>query len=139
MRRLVMIRDQIKGSWWGMILAEHDTEPVEMAGGLLKVSIGFWLLLPFDTFGSSPTFRALAVMPEWLWGSSLIVVGLLHLHALMDGDRRRRWRGSMVGFVVWFAMAFVFVATNPPALGWIAFMGAALGQMWASLRLGGPD
>jgi hypothetical protein len=134
----IAMRESLKHSWWGMILAEHDTEPVELIGGATKVAMGLWLLLPFDTFGSSRTFSALAVFPESAWGAFFLVVGLAHLAALYDG--RRTWRAwaSGIGFVIWFAFALVFVTTNPPAFGWIMFMSVALAQMWASVRLGQP-
>lgn len=133
------MRDTLKHSWFGLILAEHDTEPVELIGGATKVIMGIWLLLPFDTFEASPTFSELRVFPEWAWGTFFLVVGLLHLTALHDGNRVWRSWASGIGFVIWFAFAVVFVTTNPPAFGWIMFLSVALAQMWASIRLGMPS
>jgi hypothetical protein len=135
-RQLHMVRDGIIASWWGVILAEHDTEPAELSGGALKCAIGLWLLLPFDTFASSPTFVTLAILPEWVWGTALLCVGVFHLGVLRLGDRSWRQRASLFGFLVWFSFAVVFVFTNPPAFGWLAFMMAGLAQMWCSIRLG---
>lgn len=132
------LRNSIQTSWWGAILAEHDTEPVELIGGATKVAMGIWLLLPFETFLSSPTFVTIGAFPEWAWGGFLLVVGTFHLAALHDG--RRGWRkwASLIGFLVWFSFAVVFVVTNPPAIGWIMFLSVAFAQMWASIRLGMP-
>ncbi len=132
------MRGAAQHSWWGLILAEHDTEPVELMGGATKVIMGIWLLLPLESFGSSPSFSTLAVFPEWAWGAFLLVVGLLHLSALHDG--RRPWRSwaSGVGFVVWFSFAVVFLTSNPPAIGWIMFLSVAFAQCWASVRLSMP-
>jgi len=129
--------DRMSSAWWSLILAEHDTEPVELSGGLLKVAIGFWLLLPFETFESSPTFAVFAILPEWLWGCSLMALGIAHILSLRSGDLDRRRHGSMTGYLVWFSFAMVFVFTNPPAIGWLAFLMAGLAQLWCSLRLGG--
>lgn len=129
------LRNMLVRSWWGAILREHDTEPAELSGGVLKVALGVWLLLPWDTFSSSPTFRVISIMPEWLWGTSLVGIGVFHLSALRSGDVQQRQVGALIGFLVWFALGSVFVWTNPPAIGWILFMWAALMQMWASLRL----
>lgn len=136
MRCLVAVRDSMVVSWWGLILREHDTEPAELSGGILKAAIGFWLLLPLDTFASSPTFAALAVLPEWAWGTALFCAGVFHLGVLRRGNRTWRQRASLLGFLVWFSFAVVFVITNPPAFGFLAFLMAGLAQMWCSIRLG---
>ena len=131
-----MIRARIQGSWYGRILAEHDTEPVELIGGATKVVMGLWLLLPWDTFGASPTFSVLAVLKEQLWGAVLLAIGLAHLAALYHGHRAWRGWSATIGWLIWFAFAVVFVFTNPPGVGWVLFLFAGLGQLWASVRLG---
>lgn len=135
MRWLARWAERLSRAWWALVLAEHDTEPAELSGGLLKVSIGCWLLLPLDTLGSSPTFAALTVLPEWLWGAGLAALGVAHLFALRSGDRDRRRQASTIGWVVWFSFAVTFVVTNPPAFGFLAFLLAGLAQLWCSLRL----
>ncbi len=129
-------RTRVRCSWWGLILAEHDTEPVELAGGVLKVMLGAWLVLPWQSFASSPTFETLAVVPEWLAGMALLSLGAWHMLALRSGVRCWRRTASLLGFLVWFSMAVTFVIANPPAIGWLAFMMAALGQGWCYVRLG---
>ena len=131
-----MIRERIQGSWWGRILAEHDTEPIELIGGITKVLMGCWLLLPWDTFASSAAFSVLAVLREQLWGALLILIGAAHLAALYNGHRAWRGWAALIGFLIWFAFACVFVVTNPPGVGWIMFLSVAFAQMWASIRLG---
>jgi hypothetical protein len=133
---LVALRDAIKHSWWGVILAEMDTEPVELIGGGTKVLMGLWLLLPLESFTSSPSFVAISIFSEWLWGLVLLVVGIAHLAALHNGNREWRQWASLIGFLIWFSFAVVFVVANPPAIGWIMFLSVAFAQMWASVRLG---
>lgn len=128
--------DRASRAWWSLILAEHDTEPAELSGGVMKALIGGWLLLPMDTLASSPTFAALTILPEAVWGGTLAVLGGYHLAALRSGERDRRRQAATVGYLVWFSFAVVFVTTNPPAIGWIAFMMAGLAQLWVSVRLG---
>lgn len=132
------LRDTIQASWWGLILAEHDTEPVELIGGGTKTLMGVWLLLPWKTFAGSASYLVLSVLPEWLWGSFLLAVGLLHLTALYSGNRRARKYASFAGFLVWASFGTVFLWANPPAIGWIMFLSVAAAQMWASIRLGTP-
>jgi hypothetical protein len=135
MRWLLHSLDRTARTWWALILRDHDTEPAELSGGLLKVAIGVWLLLPMDTIGSSPTFSALSILPEWTWGMMLTALGSWHLFVLRDGDRTRRRTASTVAYYFWFSLAILFVSTNPPAIGWLAFLVAGLAQLWASVRL----
>jgi len=134
--RLDWLRSRIVCSWWGRILAEHDTEPTEFAGGVLKLALGIWLAFPFSTVFSSPTFRVMQVAPEWGWATLLISIGTFHLWALRGGYIRWRWAASTIGFVVWFSLASMFLVSNIAAIGWILFMGAAAAQCWVSIRLG---
>lgn len=137
MSRLRALRDMIRASWWGRILDEHDTEPVELSGGVLKVLLGFWLLLPMDSFASSPTFAVLDVIPETAMGLVLLAVGIGHLLALRDGYVPWRRAASLIGFLIWFTFAATFVWSNPPAMGWLPFLLSAAGQGWCYIRLGG--
>lgn len=135
MRALLRFLDGAARSWYGLVLSQHDTEPAELSGGLLKVLIGAWLLLPWDTFSSSPTFAVLSVLPETVWGGALVALGLWHWAALRSGDRDRRRLAATVGYLIWFSFSVLFVTTNPPALGWACFLVAGLAQLWVSLRL----
>lgn len=125
----------IKRSWWGRILAEHDTEPAEFRGALLKLLMGFWLVLPLDSFQSSRTFATLSFMPEFVWGWLFLILGALKLYYLRQGSWKSRGTMAFIGFLVWFSLGLVFVSTNPPALGWIMFMLAAAEQGWCCIRL----
>lgn len=133
------LRSSIQTSWWGLILADHDTEPVELIGGATKVAMGVWLLMPLRSFASSPTFVTLNLLPEWVWGLFLLALGLLHLAALHNGYRPWRKWSALIGCLVWCSFSIVFVWANPPAIGWIMFMSVGLAQMWASVRLGMPS
>lgn len=136
MRLLVSCKTALRGSWWGKILAVHDTEPTELAGGLMKLVIGSQLLLPLETFSTSVAFRDLSILPEWLWGSLLAIIGILHLAALRDGYRPWRRVASAVGCVLWFALGTTFLHATPGSLGAWVFILAALGQAWCYVRLG---
>lgn len=133
------MRDSVQRSWWGLILAEHDTEPVELIGGGTKVAMGIWLLLPWKTFAASASYSVLSILPEWIWGTFLLCVGLLHLAALHSGHRSWRKWAALVGFLIWSSFGVVFVWANPVAIGWIMFLSVGIAQMWASIRLGMPS
>lgn len=134
MQWLRAIRDRLRASWWGRILAEHDTEPTELSGGLLKVTIAFWLLMPFQSL--SPAFGAVTLIPEFWWSIFLLVVGIGHVTALRDGfPAWRRW-GCLVGVFVWGALAISLWSNGVVGLAPLLFFGACLSQGWCYIRLG---
>jgi hypothetical protein len=133
------VRDTIQRSWWGRILAEHDTEPVELIGGGTKVLMGLWLLLPWQTFAMSDSYDSIRIIPEWIWGTFLLTVGLLHIAALHSGHRTWRKWAALVGFLIWSCFGLVLGWANPAAIGWMLFLSVGASLMWASIRLGMPS
>lgn len=134
---LTGLRARLRGSWWGLILAEHDTEPAELLGGVAKVCIGIWLLLPSYTFtNNTMLYGDLMILPEWAWGCALIAIGVAHLSTLRDGDPRwRRW-GAFAGFLTWCMLGGTFIHTQPSALVGPTFLLFAASIGWAYIRLG---
>lgn len=133
MNRLVC---RIQKSWWGRIIAEHDTEPEELRAATTDILVGFWLFLPFNTFSASPTFYVMTVLPELIWALGFLTLGGVGLYILRSGDLEKRRKIALINFLIWGALAFVFVFGNPPAIGWLLFMYAAIGQGWCTIRLG---
>lgn len=139
MSALTSLRLWIWRSWWGRILAEHDTEPTELRGGFLKVLVGLWLILPFQTFSGSPSFGVISVIPENLWAIFLVVIGIGHLMALANGEPNwRRW-SALVGCFVWSAMGITFLWANPAGIGSMLFLVAGIEQGWVYSRIGGLE
>lgn len=125
-------------SWWGKILAEHHTEPTELLlGGFLKWVVGTWLFLPFDTFSSSPTFASLDLFPEMAWAIFLMIFGAIHMGVLKQGSIHYRKYASFGGMLIWAALSFTFIVTNPPAFGSMLMLVAAISQGWCFIRLDG--
>lgn len=105
-----------------------------MSGGLLKVTIAFWLLMPFQAL--SPAFGAVNLIPEFWWSIFLLVVGIGHLAALRNGFPAWRQWGCLVGVFVWSALAISLWLNGVVGLAPLLFSGAALSQGWAYVRLG---
>jgi hypothetical protein len=136
--RLRVIRDTIKTSWWGLILAEHDTEPTEMFGGLMKLLLAVLLLVPVDTFNRSSVYGLLSVLPEPVWGAVMLVFGGVHLLSLRHGNRHwRRWM-ALAGFLIWFSWSVSIFVGAPSSTGGVVYLLAALAQGWVYVRLGRP-
>jgi hypothetical protein len=115
-------------------LREHDTEPTELSGGVLKVTIALWLLMPWQSL--SPAFGAVSLIPEFWWSIFLMVVGVGHVAALRNGHPSwRRW-GALVGFAVWCSLAITLLINGAVGLTPLLFFGAGFSQAWCYLRLG---
>ena len=134
--QLRSVRRWLVTSWWGRILAEHDTEPTELGSAFLKVLLGVFLLLPLDTFGSSTVYDFLGLLPEVFWGALLLAVGLLHLAALRTGHWSWRHYMALAGFVVWSCFGISFLLGNRASTGDVVYFLAAVGMGWVYVRLG---
>lgn len=121
-------------SWWMRILQEHDTEPTELSGGVLKVTIALWLLGPWQAL--SPAFGAVSMIPEIWWAVFLMVVGVGHLAAIRNGHPAWRQWGSLVGVFVWSSLAVSLWVNGVVGLAPLLFLGAAFSQAWCAIRLG---
>lgn len=134
----IRLRESIRSSWWGLILSEHDTEPTEMFGGVMKLLLAGVLISPQDTFGSARVYGMLSALPEPIWGAVMLVFGTVHLLALRHGVRAwRRWM-ALTGFLIWFTWSVSFILGSPSNTGAVVYLLAAFGQAWAYVRLGRP-
>jgi hypothetical protein len=134
--RLAAVPRYLRSTWWGLILAEHDTEPTEFGGGLMKIGLGALLLTPADTFGSSRIYTLLSALPEVGWGLLLIFFGILHLAALHDGNRSLRRMAALAGFMIWATFSLSFFLGNPTNTGFVVYGLLACAQGWCYIRLG---
>jgi len=125
-------------TWWGRILSEHDTEPTELSGGLLKLVLGVVLVAPFDTFGNSVAFRDLSLLPEWLFGMLFICIGIGHLAVLRNGSEYWRRQFAGIGAGVWLALSGIFLHAVPSSWAAWVFLLAGVWQCWCYVRLRGP-
>jgi hypothetical protein len=80
---------------------------------LSALSWGVWLLLPFDTFGSSATFRVLPMIaPEWAWGAVFVTVSLLLLFGILRCSRAIRRHALLFLSLLWLATWSALVISN---------------------------
>ena len=105
-----------------------------MSGGLLKVTLSLWLLLPVQSLG--PVFGAVSMIPEFWWSIFLMVVGVGHLVALRNGHPAWRRYGAFVGFFVWCSLAITLWVNGAVGIAPLLFLGAGLSQGWCYYRLG---
>lgn len=128
---------------WPMKLRElfwgKDPEPLEGLSVFVKLTFGGWLIGPGinafrDNGGELPVISRWASEP--VWGTVLILLGVLQGLAIIRGSISvRRWI-AMVNAAVWMFVAAMFVSVDPriSAVPFAIVLG--LGQAWVHLVLG---
>jgi CHASE2 domain-containing sensor protein len=97
---------------------------------------GIWLLLPWDTFGASPSFRAMkAFAPEWIWGASIAFVGFLQTLATLRKNYRARIVTAMLAIFFWLAIVIFFFLGNILSTAWIPYIVLAIMNIVALVEL----
>lgn len=92
---------------------EIGTELEETFGALWAFCFGFWLLLPFDTFGNTRAFRVLdAISIEALWGLAAVAFALWRLDAITMKRQCARHCLTLFGVTLWSSLAVLFLIGN---------------------------
>ena len=119
------------------IIWTYDTEPTEFWLGLVTLALGFWLLLPCDTFALGPGYRAmLALAPEPFWGLLWVAVGALHLVKLLTNGIHFRRQTAFLMVVLWLFQAVLIALGSMAGIGVAIYSTLALQAAWVYLRLG---
>jgi len=118
------------------ILIDRDFEFSELFNGAMTAVCGAWFLLPFTTFGSTPTFAAMRdLAPEAVWGIAMVALGIVQLVGLIaDWWRWRRW-SAMASCGVWIFLSVLVVRSNPASPDAGMYFLLALSAAWAYLRM----
>lgn len=95
------------------ILFHYDWEIVEVIGASFKIVWGIWLLLPFQTFYGTVVYDALStVTTEKGWGLFILILGSIHLAAIINGVIKYRRFMLMIGCMFWVFITVVFAITR---------------------------
>jgi hypothetical protein len=126
---------QNKDRSFSAIIRYHDPEPVEFLLGVFIFLWGARLLWVGDTFGSSPSFRVMALIaPEDGWGAVMVMVGLLKLVALRVGDHIARAAASFLGTTVWMLIWASISTANPAGTGVVVYSSFVVFSAWVLWR-----
>lgn len=118
------------------ILFNRDFEFSELLNGVMATALGAWLLLPFQTFTSTPTFGAMRdLAPEWLWGCGIVIIGLAQLVGLIADWWRWRRQVALASIFVWASLSTLVVFSNPASPDAAMYLVLSLSVGWAYLRL----
>ena len=111
----------------------HD--PIELAVSPLCTLYGLFLLMPWDTYGSSKAFNVLAGwLPEWTAGLLFLVIGGRWFIGVMLEQRFPRRLNSFFAFALYTLWAVMIGVANLPGLGWLIYGGMAMLCLWACYR-----
>jgi hypothetical protein len=118
------------------ILTVSDFEFAELSAGGSMVGWGLWLLNPaVDTFSTSATFRAFAILPEWAWALAAIALGSWQVLALLTDNRRGRVVGSFAVAIGWTYIWFALVLGNWRSTATETYLWPAFSAAWSYWRL----
>lgn len=120
-------------------LFTYDWEIVEIQGATFKIMWGVWLLSPFQTFRTIAGYNQVASENTWGWG--LLLLGLIHLIAILSKNRIMRIIMCMIAFLFWtFTVILVaqqlWTSAIVPMFSVIAFF---MGINFTRLVLDKPD
>lgn len=100
---------------------------IEVFSSLLAWCWGILLILPYDTFGSTLSYRTMAFLaPEESWGFLFILIALLHGLSLCAGFFELRVPACWLASFIWSFVGVLFAIANPQGIApWL----------WLSLAL----
>lgn len=102
----------------------YDWEVVEIMGATIKIGMGFWLLLPFQSFKNGGGITSVGA--ENIWGWALLILGVTHMVAIRAGRIKYRRIMTFIAFLFWLFTILITIQatiTSPliPFYGTIAF------------------
>jgi peptidoglycan/LPS O-acetylase OafA/YrhL len=113
----------------------YDTEPLET---WLDLSIGAWglyLALPFNTFASSPSYKAIqGFVPESLLGLCMMMIALAQFYGINGSHTLRRYALLAQSTLCLFIM-LTFVFSNITTTGIPAFFASFLGCLFCYIKV----
>jgi hypothetical protein len=88
--------------------------------GFFSVLVGFWLMLPWDTYNLSPTYKWLAALsPDWVPGILLLGAGVIMLWGAWTNRAKPIIVTSWIGYSVWTAISILLLIANAYSILWI--------------------
>jgi hypothetical protein len=97
---------------------------------------GIWLLMPWQSFASTPTFAfAHRVAPEWAWGTVVTTGGMLLFTGLLMVSRPIRRAALMLLSLTWLSVWVALTVGNWQSTATIIYVHMAVMCAFAYLRL----
>lgn len=105
--------------------------------GSFSVLWGAWVANPFwEVFDRAQLFDFMVViMPEWLWGTIAIVVGLFMIYGVIKHSYRSLISGALSGFYFWLFGAINFFVGDWQNTGGVTLLMIAFYCAYIALNL----
>ena len=110
---------------------------------IFSTSIAMWwgvvLILPFDTFSTALSYKAMAgIAPEFYWGLLMLIMGLAHLIGITYSLKKIEKASFLIATFVWIFIAAMFTIGSPPntASGTYALIGLLTGWLYTNVKVG---
>lgn len=117
------------------ILYDYPVDPVEFGVCLHAIGYGFWLMLPYDTFGASPSFRDVQqFVPEAGAGAAYFLVGLIWMFGLLIKQRLLRIGAAAAAAFLYVYWALMLGRANFSGLAWWTYGTIAVFAIWSVNR-----
>lgn len=113
----------------------YDTEPLETWLDLAIASWGIYLVLPFDTFASSPTYRAVSdIVPEHVLGLFMIVIAMVQFCGIGMSHMMRRY-ALLAGSTICLFIMLTFTYSNIQSAGIPTFFALSMGCLFSYIKV----
>lgn len=121
MRSDVTLIQRLSERIW-LLIVRRDIDLLEITYGVMMVGWGIQLLLPWETFRSSPGYAILAaIMPESYWGFLLTWVGAMKVGAYLLNQWRARLAATLIAVMIWTFLSVAFGFANPYGTGIVIY------------------
>lgn len=111
-------------------------ESMEIILALHSIALGAYLLLPFNTFGSSRSFVIMAaIAPEWVWGGLIFALGTVLFVAVLVGSVQWRLRILILLAHIWLVIALALIVANYESVAVISYVFFSIIYIATYLRL----
>lgn len=138
--RPVLTRTQIMKQRLYVAVFVKPLDFMEVGLGLFMVVRGIWLLLPFETFDTSPGYAAMdeiarlvtrgTVDSEIVWGLALLWIGATQVGSYALAQWRTRLASTLGACVCWAFMAIMVAVSNFYGGGWLVWGAFSIGSGW---------
>ena len=86
---------------------------LELICAIEAILWGTWLLVPWDMFSASKTFRFMnTIAPEWVWGLTVCLLGVCQLCGLLVKSYKTRRLAAVLSIFTWTLVSIAVIAGN---------------------------
>lgn len=114
---------------------DYPVDPLELTVSCHAIGYGFWLAMPFDTFGSSRSFADVRqFVTEQEAGTIFLLVGALWLIGLLTKHRHMRIGAASAAAFCYIYWSVMLGTANFTSVGWWTYAIFAFMALWAVNR-----